>query len=243
MQIESNGFFEYLELQGGKADLCTKSELIHQVRDAGYRLSDRQLTFYVSEGLVPHSVRAGSRAGVYPAVVVQLMKWILQMREEGLSIDALRELLPVWKFLIKARSDSALALGEFEYVARQHVTSLEAMIAIPRVLWHVMVRARRGGRCENVVLIDKAGRKSPLSDHATTVGFAIARLLQDDDESAPVKPVWFLSTRITVAATDSPNTDPTTVILGRKPGESLPPDPGESGHQQKVDVDGEEVTR
>ena len=234
MRVERNGFFEYLELQGGKADLLTKSELLHEVRAAGYKLSDRQLTFYVSEGLVPRSVRAGSRAGVYPAIVVQLISWLLQMRDEGVSIESLRELLPVWKFLISARSENVFDLGEFEYVARQHVSSMEAMIAVPRVVTHVMVRRCCATCRENIGLVDKAGRRTTLSDPSATVGFAIARLLQTDDASEP-QPVWFRSTRITLAAIDSPSTDPTTVILGRKLGESLPADPIDAGHRDDAE--------
>jgi hypothetical protein len=44
--MEENGFLEYVQLQGGTADLVTKSELIHAVRSSGYSLSNRQLTFY-----------------------------------------------------------------------------------------------------------------------------------------------------------------------------------------------------
>ena len=90
MAQEENGFMEYLELQDGKAGLVTMSELLSKVRDAGLKLSDRQLTFYTSQELIPHSVRAGSRAGVYPAIVVDLMVWLLYTARWG-SFEALRE--------------------------------------------------------------------------------------------------------------------------------------------------------
>ena len=38
-------------------------------------------------------------------------------RDHGASIDALRELLPVWKFLVRARTAHELDLGELEAVA------------------------------------------------------------------------------------------------------------------------------
>ena len=63
MALEENGFLEYLQLQGSDPELVTKSELISAVRQRGYSVGDRQLTFYISEGLVPKSVRVGSRAG------------------------------------------------------------------------------------------------------------------------------------------------------------------------------------
>ena len=141
MVHEQNGFLEYLELQDGRSSLVTKSELLANVRKAGYSISDRQLTFYVSEGLVPRSVRVGTRAGAYPTSVVWLMEWILEARDAGASIDALKELLPVWKFLVRARNDNVLNLGEFEYVARQHVTSYEASLDVPRVVTSVLMRS------------------------------------------------------------------------------------------------------
>src|ERR1700730_15161278 len=108
-----------------------ESELITEVRNAGFKLSDRQLTFYMSEGLIPLSVRAGSRVGVYPAVVVDLMHWLLFMRNLGVSIDALRELLPVWKFLKRSLKGKSVDLAELELVARQHVSSPGALSAAP----------------------------------------------------------------------------------------------------------------
>jgi hypothetical protein len=64
-------------------------------------------------------MRAGSRSGVYPAIVIELMIWLLAMRKAGASIEALRELLPVLKFLVRSRTNHVLDLVEFEMVARQ----------------------------------------------------------------------------------------------------------------------------
>lgn len=223
MALEPNGFLEYLELQGGDPELVTKSELISRVRAAGYPVSDRQLTFYVTEGLLPRSVRVGSRAGAYPAIVVQLLKWILRARDGGIPIEALKELLPVWKFLIRARSEKLLDLAELEYVGRQHVGSLEGSIALPQVVADVLM-AGICGRCRGEIdVLFKNGDRRPLGDPNVTVGFAIARLMSEDDESEP-EPRWFASTRLSLAENSHPSSDPTTVILGLKPNAALPPD-------------------
>jgi hypothetical protein len=54
--VEQNDFLEFLQLEQGEPRLVTKSELLEQIRAQGLTISDRQLTFYVTEGLVPKSV-------------------------------------------------------------------------------------------------------------------------------------------------------------------------------------------
>jgi DNA-binding transcriptional MerR regulator len=224
MVFEENGFLEYLQLQGSDPELITKSELLSAVRQRGYSVGDRQLTFYISEGLVPKSVRVGSRAGAYPRIVIELLTWILRAKEGGLSVEAIRELLPVWKYLIRARNDRRIDLTELEYIARQHVQTIEGSYAIPPVVANVLI----GGICtecsQGMRLILKDGREQSLCDPATTIGFAIAR--RGDDESGETGPTWLARTRMAmVDGFSGIPQDPTTVILGLAPNETLPPDP------------------
>ncbi|WP_019072976.1 MerR family transcriptional regulator [Streptomyces hokutonensis] len=222
MAIEENGFLEYLQLQGGDPDLVTKSELIARVRAEGYRVSDRQLTFYVSEGLLPRSVRVGSRAGAYPAVVVDLLTWVLRARDGGVPIEALKELLPVWKFLVAARNARRLDLGELEYVARQHVSSTEGSLAVARVVIDVMTCVCPD--CQpDMMVVDKHGREMKMDDTTLTIGFAVARMAEVGEDAEPT-PRWFATTRVSLARTRPRASDPTTVVLGIKPNEALPSD-------------------
>jgi hypothetical protein len=235
MTMPENSFLEYLQLQGGSAELVTKSELIARVREAGFGLTDRQLTFYATEALVPKSVRVGSRAGAYPAIVVELLTWILQARGGGVGIEALRELLPVWKHLIQARNDGRLNLAELEYIARQHVTSVEGSFVVAHLVTHVMAQRQcatcgtsSNPACEKVVLVHKNGTELPLWERDSTIGFAIARPVEAEspaDDSSPAgdsKTRWYATTRIALATTTEPATDPTVVILGIKPNDPLP---------------------
>ncbi|WTW96111.1 hypothetical protein OG216_23250 [Streptomycetaceae bacterium NBC_01309] len=234
MAVEENGFLEYLQLQDGEPSLVTKSELIAQVRAEGYPVSDRQLTFYVSEGLLPRSVRVGSRAGAYPAIVQQLLTWILRARDGGVTIDVLKELLPVWKFLVRARSRCELDLGELEYVARQHVTSTEGALNVARLVIDVM--SRRCGKCRgDIRIVAKDGTSTRMGDPSSTVGFAIVRPF-DSGESQPPTPRWFATARVSLASTDRPSSDPTTVILGLKPNEPLPPDPEDEAFEPQDEL-------
>ncbi|MBF6276390.1 MULTISPECIES: hypothetical protein [Nocardia] len=237
MATEENGFLEYLQLQGSDK-LVTKSELIAAVRQSGLRLTSRQLTFYATTaGLVPHSVRVGSRAGAYPAIVVDLMKWILRARKVGVSIEALKELLPLWKYLIQARSAGVVDLKELEYIARQHVESSEGAINVPRLVIDTL-----GQLPERAVeIVDKDGRRRRSIEPETTVGFAIARR-QADEEGGDGDPNWFVVTRITLALPPNYSTDPTTVILGLKPNEKLPPDPDDQTVETSVAAKQEEVS-
>ena len=219
---EENGFLEYLQLQGPDPVLVTKSELIAIVRKSGYSVSDRQLTFYVSEGLIPKSVRVGSRAGVYPRIVVELLQWVLRCKDGGLSVEAIRELLPVWKYLVRAREEQRIDLGELEYIARQHVATLEGSYAIPPVVSDVLRGICRKCRAK-VVLVFKDGTERTLGEPSATVGFAIARRGGEGANDADAK--WIAHTRLALGDDDGDHAnDPTTVILGVRSGEALPPE-------------------
>lgn len=129
-------FLEYLELQR-EPKLVTKSELIDAIRGRGKRISDRLLTYYSSEGLVPKSVRIGSRSGAYPAKVVDLLDWIIEFRNRGVSVDALKEMLPIWKWLQRAHREHLLNLAEFELVCRNSELSHEALFSLPPLVFEV----------------------------------------------------------------------------------------------------------
>lgn len=222
--MEENSFLEYLQLQGSDPELVTKSELLHAVRQRGYSVGDRQLTFYVSEGLVPKSVRVGSRAGAYPRIVIELLTWILRAKEGGLSVEAIRELLPVWKYLIRALNERRIDLKELEYMARQHVRTIEGSYAIPLVVAYMLAGTICTECSEDILLVLKNEDEQSLRDTKTTIGFAIAR--RGDDEASETGPTWVARTRL--ALVDGFNgipQDPTTVILGLRPNEKLPPDP------------------
>lgn len=242
MAIEENGFLEYLQLQGSEPDLVTKSELIAAVRDRGYSIGERQLSFYVTEGIIPKSVRVGSRAGAYPRIVVQLLTWVLRARDRGLTVESIRELLPVWKLLIRARREDRLDLGELEYVARQHVVSVEASMAVPAVVSDVLTTCATCMGCvsTDVVVVMKDGSEHKLADKHTTLGFAIARRAEpatDADGAEPRASSWIAQTRITLASTENKTlgADPTTVVLGLSPNEALPEPREESLQSQGCD--------
>lgn len=233
MAFDEDGFMTYLQLQGS-TDLVTKSELISEVRSIGNSVSDRQLTFYVSEGLIPKSVRVGTRAGVYPKIIVELLSWILTARDRGVPIDAIKELIPVWKYLVGARRDRRLNLVELEYIGRQHVTSLEGIIAVPMLVGDVLM-----GYCPpcrgDIKVVRKDGVEKSIDDVETTVGFAFAQRFED--ESGKETSRWAGQTHLTFAYVQNLREDPTTVLLGIRPNDPLPPNPAGGSHSDHATGD------
>ncbi|WP_207007732.1 hypothetical protein [Nocardioides aromaticivorans] len=234
MEHDENGFLEYLQLQGGEPDLVTKSELIQNVRERGYSLSDRQLTFYMTEGLVPRSVRVGSRAGAYPRVVEELLAFILWARDGGVPIESMKELLPVWKLLVRSRREKTLDVQELEYVARQRLATMEAVMAVPEMVAFVFSRYVCKKCSDSFEIVYKDGEVRSLQDPSATVGFAIARQVAEAEDE-PAAPRWIASTRISLGGAGDYQ-GPTTVVLGLKPNEPLPPDPwgSEDEHDEEV---------
>jgi DNA-binding transcriptional MerR regulator len=243
MALDHNEFLEFLQLEGAEPRLVTKSELLAHVRGLGFPISDRQLTFYVSEGLMPRSVRVGTRAGAYPCLVVSLLTWVLRFREMGVPIEAIKELVPVWKFLVRARSQDRLDLAEFDYVVRQRLESFEAILAVPELVTEVFVRHVCSDCRRKLVIVDKAGRELPVTAPEATIGFAAVR--QRPEESGGTTPEWWGYRRMTLAVPpDDYETDPMTVILGAGPNAPLPSHRRQLGHDDGHDgqADESEVT-
>lgn len=234
MENDENGFLEYLQLQGGEPDLVTKSELIQNVRERGYSLSGRQLTFYMTEGLVPRSVRVGSRAGAYPKIVEELLAFILWARDGGVPIESMKELLPVWKMLVRSRRGKILDINELEHVARQRLTSMEAVMAVPEMVAFVFSRHVCKKCSDGFEVVYKDGETRSLNDPSATVGFAIARQVVET-EGERATPRWIASTRLSLGGAGDYE-GPTTVVLGLKPNEPLPRDPwgSEDEHDEEV---------
>jgi DNA-binding transcriptional MerR regulator len=230
--LDQNDFLEFLMLEPGEPHLVTKSELLEKVKERGLAISDRQLTFYVTEGLLPKSVRVGSRAGAYPMQVVNLLSWILRSREMGIPVEAIKELIPLWKYLTRCRNDGILDLAEFEYIARQKLSTFDSVLAIPELVTYVLFN----GLCLDcrtkldIKLLAKDGKSHPINSAETTIGFAAVKRSQDDLGNE--KSDWFGYRRITLASPPADYAeDPTTIVLGISPTEPLPPSPNQAGHE------------
>lgn len=215
---DENEFLQYLRLQDEPA-LLTKSELLEFVRARGASISDRQLTSYITEGLMPKSVRIGSRAGAYPQIVGSLLVWIIGCRRRGLSVEAIRELIPLWRFVQRQLMDGVLDLKALEELARDQVTLPEAVFAIPSLLVNCLVCPTCGNpsSVEGLKVVMKNGdTQLHDADHPVTLGFLVA----DQDDEGNVRRMASMSTVLPVM---NRGDEPATVVLGIPNDVDLPP--------------------
>jgi DNA-binding transcriptional MerR regulator len=192
---EGTDFMELLELQGN-LEMVTKSELLETMRKRGESISVRQLTSLTTENLIPRSARIGSRGGAYPRIVCDLLSFVLRLRRQGLPVNGIRELLPIWRFLRRAvHRDHQISLAEFELIARRTITLPEAWFAVPGVLMSALPCPVHDSAdlCALTILL-KDGTSQAVSDEgAVSIGFCIAI---EDEETHTAKP--YAQTRLAI---------------------------------------------
>jgi DNA-binding transcriptional MerR regulator len=206
--LDGSDFLEYLELQGS-LDMVSKSELLEAVRASGRRVSDRQLISYITEGLMPRSARIGSRSGAFPKITIELLEWISDARDDrGLSVDAVRELLPLWRLLQRGIRDQRIDLAEVQLVARQHVRKREAAYSVPWVVqWTLPCPIHEVNEMRELTFVFKDGSEHTMEDiDPLGLGFVIQR---EDEDAECAKPVAWM--RIDLTPVDS--ADPSVVVL------------------------------
>lgn len=211
---EGMDVLELLEMQT-ETSFLTKSELLDYVRKQGVSISDRQLITYGSEGLIPRSVRIGSRAGAYPTIVGDLLVWIGRMRKQGLSVEAIKELLPAWKFMQRAWKAKELDLAELEYVVRSHVHSTEAAYAVPALLPTSMP-------CVNCIATMKFILKDgSVADHREATPLTVKFQMYEVDEGTH-EPRELHMVSVPLPAVPTSKNDPTTIAVGLPLGMPVP---------------------
>ncbi|PZS09686.1 MAG: hypothetical protein DLM70_01340 [Chloroflexi bacterium] len=208
---------DYLDLQNS-TELVTKTELRQGLRDQGLSISDRNLTYYTSVGIIPSAVRFGSRGGAYPRVVVEQLSWAIRARKRGLSIETIRELLPLWQWLVSGRTRGCIDLNEFELIARRATLSAEANYAIPTVVNEV-ITCLCGECLQQIEWILKDGSpfhhtpKEPLK-----LSFILGGL--NEDSGMPELLAW---TQLSFPGVGHPDpAAPTSITLGLPLGVDLP---------------------
>lgn len=206
---------DLLDLQGNE-DTITPTALVELLRDHGFQLSRRTLSFWQSQGLVPPALRVGARGGVYPEAIVDLAVFVLDMRSRGLSIETTRELLPVWLCVVSAERDGCIEIAEIETVARRLDLSSEANYHVPSVLEYITV-----GLCENcrdsLTWVLKSGERIPQAD-GVTIKFALAEVSPADGIGDLV--AWTQMTLPGIGEIPDPD-DPALIVLGIPPGIEL----------------------
>jgi DNA-binding transcriptional MerR regulator len=209
---------EYFDLQGS-TEMVTKTELTQYIRDCGEQISDRNITYYSSVGLIPSAVRIGSRGGAYPKIVCELLRWIIRSRGYGLSIEAIKELMPLWELLVRGRRNGCVDLAEMEYVARERVTRQEANRVVPLLFGDLITDLCGCCRPKMLWVLKDGSTVLSTEQDPLTLSFVLAEL---DPVTGQGREVAWTQLRLPGIA-DIDADDPRTIVLGIPNGVRLCP--------------------
>lgn len=203
--VEGNEFLEFLDYLK-EPELLTKSELLDHVRREGLRVSERQLVTYITEGIIPKSVRVGARAGVFPAAVAMMLEWVVRTRDRGVTVEGVKELVPLWKYAARANRRHEFDFGEFELMARATLSLPDAMYAAPSVIYSTLY-------CPHCLdgmkfTLKDGSVVEHTSEHPVSMGFQIADI---DHNAEPEKVYRWDVGRMTLPV--KMNTDDTNLIV------------------------------
>ena len=90
-------------------------------------VSAKMIRYYEHNGLIPPAARSGSGYRVYSAQDVHMLRFVRRARDLGFSVDAIGELLGLWRDRSRHSADvKRLALAHVESLRRK-IAELEAM--------------------------------------------------------------------------------------------------------------------
>jgi MerR family transcriptional regulator, copper efflux regulator len=85
-------------------------------------VSAKMIRYYESVGLIPPVRRTDTAYRVYSEEDVHVLRFIRRARDLGFSVDAIRELLALWR-------DKGRASADVKRIAQLHIDELEARVA------------------------------------------------------------------------------------------------------------------
>jgi len=206
-----------LDIQGTE-DSVTPTEAIERLRGRGRKISRRTVSFWQEQGLIPAAMRVGSRGGVYPAIMVDLIDWISACRDRGVGLETVRELQPLWAYLMQGESKQEIDVADFERVARQLGLTLAASYCVPQLIHDLM-----SGLCHHCLgHITWRLKDGTVRRHAPGSGLRLGFVIGEvEPESGDARILAW--TQLTLPGLgDTPDLDdPALVILGLPIGVSL----------------------
>jgi DNA-binding transcriptional MerR regulator len=211
-------FIEFMEIQGS-TELVSKTELLAAVRDRHLPVSERTLTYYITKGIIPKAARIGTRTGVYPRIVIELLSLALLNRQRGASIEATRQLVPLWKLIARGAITGELDLAEIEYVARQHVTLADANFAVPFMMKEIL--SYLPARDQETIVWRLKDGESFLQSRDDS--FEVTFLLGAESEDGMTRIMAWSQLRLPGFGQDLDPNDPRTVVLGVPVGVDVEP--------------------
>lgn len=124
---------ELFQIQGHRG-LVGRDELLQRANARGADVTDGQLTAFVTEGLFPYGPRAKGQKVQWPEISVDLLVLIGTYRRAHVGFEALHELIPLWCYIERARSQGSIDLTAFEREVRDGITRLSAAFWVPWLL-------------------------------------------------------------------------------------------------------------
>ena len=221
-----NDPIELLGIQSS-TDLVTKADILRSVRASGRSISDRTLTYYSTQGLLPKALRIGARSGAYPKIVEELVCWVIDARERDLPMEAIKELLPLWRYLARAQRSNQFDVAEIEYIARQHIKREDANRDVPWLIGAMTHSVNFCTECQgDVSWVLKDGNVRQLnSSEEFRLGFVLTEFDPDMNEARVVGWTQLVLPGFSLPAED----DPATIWLGAPVGARVCCEP--SGHK------------
>jgi DNA-binding transcriptional MerR regulator len=205
-----------LELQESDRTV-TPTAALEELRARGRKVTKRTLSFWQEQGLLPPALRVGARGGVYPEIVEELIDWIAECRDRGVKVDVIRELLPMWRYLMAAQSTGVVELAAVEHHARRSGLSREANYLVPILVTYLTAGLCSDCRCD-VDWHFKDGSVRNAASGPINLGFLIAEL-----DPAGGEPQFIAWTQLTLPGIDTtPDLeDPALIVLGLPVGIAL----------------------
>lgn len=123
-------------------------------------VSAKMIRYYESIGLIPPARRTEADYRAYGDDDVHVLRFIRRARDLGFSIDAIRDLLALWR-------DKARASADVKRIAQQHIDELEARIAVLQDMTGTLRRLAESchgdGRPECPILGGLDGETGPVA--------------------------------------------------------------------------------
>ena len=204
---EETEFVELLQLQGD-LKLVSKSELIEWARDHGLAVTLRRLTTMMTEGLLPKTARIGARGGAYPDIVKRQLGFVMDLREKGVPVSVIKELLPVWRFMLGARREGVVDIGELESTAVASVQSEAAAMLVPVVIQQELPCP--GCRPDELSELKFRYKDDTMHSRGANDDVSMGVLLEEVDGDGECRTMYFA--RLTLPRTDEEN-DPSTIVF------------------------------
>ena len=186
----------------------------------------------MTEGLLPKTARIGPRGGAYPAIVKQQLGFVMDLREKGVPVGVIRELLPVWRFMFGARREGVVDIEALESTAVASVQSEAAAMLVPLVIQQELPCP--GCRADRLSELKFRYKDGSMHSRGANDDVSIGVLLEEVDGDGECRTKFFA--RLTLPRTDE-ESDPSTIVFKLSKSQSNGSDKSAPARARGVEVE------